>query len=146
MDDDGNKISSITDDFIEPRTNYDNLVQIMGSADVKYEVRVPLPNNPNTYRMVLEYFYTGLEDLSVTVTFTDDSGQIGEGNVLLTYHVILNKDNATFFLRLWNWYSSAHFFKHSATKITTLLSLVSVCIFLESINQLPIPQKRDVGT
>ena len=84
MDDDGNKISSITEDFIEPRTNYDNLVQIMGSADVKYEVRVPLLNNPNTYRMVLEYFYTGLEDLSVTVTFTDDSGQIGEGNVQIT--------------------------------------------------------------
>ena len=34
VNDDRRRVGPITEDFIEPRTNYDNLVQISGSADV----------------------------------------------------------------------------------------------------------------
>ena len=34
VDDDRNQVGPITDDHIEPRTNYDDLVQICGSSDV----------------------------------------------------------------------------------------------------------------
>ena len=56
---------------------------------VNYEVRVNLVNNPSTYRMVLEYFYTGLQDFSVSVSYSNEEEEVGQGKTTLIFTVIL---------------------------------------------------------
>ena len=55
---------------------------------VNYEVRVNLVNNPSTYRMVLEYFYTGLQDFSVSVSYSNEEEEVGQGKTTLIFTVI----------------------------------------------------------
>lgn len=55
---------------------------------LKYEVRLNLIDYPNYYRIVMEYFYSGLEDLSINVEFRDSDQQlVGIGRF---YCVIIN--------------------------------------------------------
>ena len=56
-------------------------------------MRLNLVSPPNDYRVIVEYFYPGLEDLTLNVTFYDGDGDvISEGTCdtcVLANHEIL---------------------------------------------------------